>query len=45
MPKGIMQKAAAGAGMLRMAIRQRTLRPHPAQPHGMKRMLHAVRRT
>jgi hypothetical protein len=44
LPSGRMQRAAARAGLIRLAIRQRTLHPHPMQPPRMKRMLHGLRR-
>jgi hypothetical protein len=44
LPSGRIQRAAARAGLVRLAIRQRTLRPHLVQPPRMKRMLHGLRR-
>jgi hypothetical protein len=37
-----LQKAAARAGLIRLAVRQRTLHPRPA---GGRRMLRALRRS
>ena len=44
LPIGRVQRAAARAGLIRLAIRQRTLRPHVMQPSRMKRMLGSMRR-
>ena len=43
LPSGPMQRIAARAGLIRLAIRQRTLHPHAVQPR-MKRMLGSMRR-
>jgi hypothetical protein len=44
LPASPLQKAAARAGLVRLAIRQRTLRPRTTQLPRMKRMLHPTRR-
>jgi hypothetical protein len=44
LPTGRIQRAAARAGLVRLAIRQRTLHPSLMQPRRMKRMLHGLRR-
>ena len=44
LPIGRMQRAAARAGLIRLAIRQRTLHPHVTPPARMKRMLGSMRR-
>jgi hypothetical protein len=43
LPSGRMQRAAARAGLIRLAVRQRTLHPRVMQPR-MKRLLGSMRR-
>ncbi|MCW3022749.1 MAG: hypothetical protein JWR30_2071 [Conexibacter sp.] len=43
MPERMLQKAAAGAGVARLAVKQRTLRPHSMRSKsgaGLTRVMH-----
>jgi|tagenome__1003787_1003787.scaffolds.fasta_scaffold20870698_3 hypothetical protein len=44
LPVRVLQTAAAGAGIARLAIKQRTLRPHVMRPRSGNRVTRALRR-
>jgi hypothetical protein len=44
LPVRMLGTAAAGAGVARLALKQRTLRPQMARPHGGNRLTRALRR-
>jgi hypothetical protein len=44
LPVRMLQTAAAGAGIARLAVKQRTLRPQMARPRGGNRLTRALRR-
>jgi hypothetical protein len=44
LPVRVLQTVAAGAGIARLAVKQRTLRPQVMRPRGGNRLARAVRR-
>jgi hypothetical protein len=44
LPVRLLQTAAAGAGMARLAVKQRTLRPQVMRPRGGNRLTRALKR-
>lgn len=43
-PTRVLQTAAAGAGIARLAVKQRTLRPHVVRPRSGNRLTRSLRR-
>ena len=44
LPARLLQTAAAGAGVARLAVKQRTLRPQVMDPRSRSRLTRALRR-